>query len=114
MADSFMLLLVVLGGYLLGSIPSGLVLTRAAGKGDIRDIGSGNIGTTNVLRTGSKRLAALTLLADIGKGVLTVYLANALVGGTATTLPRWLVFVAMSFRSGSALRAAKGSPLLSA
>jgi len=55
-------------GYLLGSIPFGLVLTRMTGKGDIRAIGSGNIGATNVLRTGSKGLAALTLLLDGGKG----------------------------------------------
>jgi glycerol-3-phosphate acyltransferase PlsY len=51
-------------GYLFGSIPFGLVLTRLAGKGDLRDIGSGNIGATNVLRTGSKLLAAMTLVLD--------------------------------------------------
>ena len=55
-------------GYLLGSIPFGLILTRAAGLGDIRRIGSGNIGATNVLRTGNKGLAAATLLLDGGKG----------------------------------------------
>ena len=57
-------------GYVLGSIPFGLLLTRMTGKGDIRDIGSGNIGATNVLRTGSKGLAALTLLLDGGKGAV--------------------------------------------
>jgi len=62
--------------YLLGSIPFGLVLTRLAGKGDIRQIGSGNIGATNVLRTGSKTLAFLTLLLDAGKGALAVILAT--------------------------------------
>ncbi|MCK5274050.1 MAG: glycerol-3-phosphate acyltransferase, partial [Alphaproteobacteria bacterium] len=62
--------------YLIGSIPFGLILTRMAGLGDIRDIGSGNIGATNVLRTGSKRLAAATLLLDAGKGA-----AGALIGG---------------------------------
>ena len=67
----------IAGGYLLGSIPSGLVLTRLAGQGDIRAIGSGNIGATNVLRTGRKGLAALTLLFDIGKGVAAVLLAAA-------------------------------------
>lgn len=55
-------------GYLVGSIPFGLLLTRLSGKGDIREIGSGNIGATNVLRTGSKPLAALTLVLDGGKG----------------------------------------------
>ncbi|MFA4994971.1 MAG: glycerol-3-phosphate 1-O-acyltransferase PlsY [Bdellovibrionales bacterium] len=63
--------------YLLGSIPSGLLLTRAAGLGDIRDIGSGNIGATNVLRTGNKKLAALTLLLDFLKGVVAVLIAAA-------------------------------------
>lgn len=63
-------------GYLLGSIPFGLLLTRLTGKGDIRDIGSGSIGATNVLRTGSKGLAALTVLLDAGKGALAVWLAQ--------------------------------------
>ncbi len=64
--------------YLLGSIPFGLLLTRLAGLGDIRKIGSGNIGATNVLRTGRKGLAALTLLLDFGKGVGAVLLAGSL------------------------------------
>lgn len=62
-------------GYLLGSIPFGLLLTRAAGLGDIRRIGSGNIGATNVLRTGNKGLAAATLALDAGKGAAAVLLA---------------------------------------
>ena len=67
----------VLGlSYLLGSIPFGLLLTRASGKGDIRAIGSGNIGATNVLRTGSKGLAAATLILDAAKGTLAVWLAQ--------------------------------------
>jgi glycerol-3-phosphate acyltransferase PlsY len=70
-------------GYLLGSIPFGLLLTRAAGKGDIRDIGSGNIGATNVLRTGSKGLAATTLLLDALKGAVAVLLAARFGGGEA-------------------------------
>jgi glycerol-3-phosphate acyltransferase PlsY len=61
-------------GYLLGSIPSGLILTRLAGLGDVRDVGSGNIGATNVLRTGSKLLAALTLAIDVLKGTAAVLL----------------------------------------
>lgn len=65
-------------GYLLGSIPFGLILTRFAGKGDIRDIGSGNIGATNVLRTGSKGLAAATLLLDALKGAAAVIIAQKL------------------------------------
>jgi glycerol-3-phosphate acyltransferase PlsY len=65
-------------GYLLGSIPFGLVITRIAGMGDIRAIGSGNIGATNVLRTGNKLLAALTLLGDAGKGAVAVLIARAL------------------------------------
>ena len=67
-----MALLSLITGYLLGSIPFGLVLTRLAGKGDIRKIGSGNIGATNVLRTGNKFLALLTLICDIGKGAAAV------------------------------------------
>jgi len=63
-------------GYLLGSIPFGLLLARAAGKGDIRQIGSGNIGATNVLRTGSKGLAAAVLVLDAGKGVAAVELVR--------------------------------------
>ena len=62
--------------YLLGSIPFGLVLTKLAGYGDIRRIGSGNIGATNVLRTGNKALAALTVLLDAGKGAAAVLIAN--------------------------------------
>ncbi|MBA3511504.1 glycerol-3-phosphate 1-O-acyltransferase PlsY [Sphingomonas sp.] len=67
-------------GYLLGSIPFGLLLTRVAGKGDVRQIGSGNIGATNVLRAGGKGLAAATLLLDTLKGAAAVLLARALLG----------------------------------
>ena len=68
--------LAILFGYLLGSIPFGLLLTRAAGGPDVRTIGSGNIGATNVLRTGSRALAALTLLLDAGKGAAAVLIAR--------------------------------------
>lgn len=68
-------MLALLLGYALGSIPFGLVLTRLTGAGDLRAIGSGNIGATNVLRTGRKGLAAATLLLDLGKGLAAVLLA---------------------------------------
>jgi glycerol-3-phosphate acyltransferase PlsY len=67
-------------GYLLGSIPFGLVLTRLAGKGDVRNIGSGNIGATNVLRTGSKWLAALTLILDCLKATAAILISQRLFG----------------------------------
>ena len=70
-------------GYALGSIPFGLILTRFAGLGDVRAIGSGNIGATNVLRTGNKKAAALTLLLDGAKGAVAVLLARAFAGEDA-------------------------------
>ena len=70
-------------GYLIGSIPFGLLLTRAAGMGDVRKIGSGNIGATNVLRTGNKGLAAGTLLLDLLKGLAPVLIAECLGGEVA-------------------------------
>ena len=89
-------------GYLLGSIPFGLLLTKASGGGDIRNIGSGNIGATNVLRTGRKGLAALTLLLDLLKGFFAVFIAtHYLPGGAAFAAagaffghlyPMWLGF----------------------
>ncbi len=78
-------LVAVVVGYLLGSIPFGLLLTRVAGLGDIRRVGSGNIGATNVLRTGRKDIAALTLLLDGGKGAVAV-LAMAAWGGPLAAL----------------------------
>ncbi len=75
-------------GYGLGSIPFGLILTRMTGAGDLRSIGSGNIGATNVLRTGRKGLAAATLLLDMGKGFLAVWLASR-------WFPDWVVMAAM-------------------
>lgn len=68
-------------GYALGSVPFGLLLTRLAGAGDLRSIGSGNIGATNVLRTGRKGLAAATLLLDLGKGLCAVLLVRHLLPG---------------------------------
>jgi glycerol-3-phosphate acyltransferase PlsY len=84
-ADAMNLVAIVLG-YLLGSIPFGLLLTRIAGLGDIRAIGSGNIGATNVLRTGNKSLAAATLLCDALKGTAAVYVGWWLGGGDAALL----------------------------
>jgi glycerol-3-phosphate acyltransferase PlsY len=97
------LLLAALFGYLLGSIPFGLILTRAAGGPDVRTIGSGNIGATNVLRTGRKGLAAATLLCDALKGTIAVLIAGhyagheaALAAGFGAFLghlfPLWLKF----------------------
>ncbi|MGO4833072.1 glycerol-3-phosphate acyltransferase, partial [Rhizobiaceae sp. 2RAB30] len=89
-------------GYMLGSIPFGLLITRAAGLGDVRKIGSGNIGATNVLRTGSKGLAILTLMLDALKGTAAVLIAGrwgldcAIVAGLGAFLghlfPVWLGF----------------------
>lgn len=76
--DITVLLPALAGAYLLGSIPCGLLLTRAAGLGDIRNMGSGSIGATNVLRTGNKTIALCTLLGDLAKGLLAVLLAGAI------------------------------------
>ena len=94
--------LALAAGYLLGSIPFGLLLTRFAGAGDIRAIGSGNIGATNVLRTGRKGLAAATLLLDALKGAAAVWIGEAIIpgggllGGAAAFIghcyPVWLRF----------------------
>lgn len=73
-------------GYLFGSIPFGLLLAKAAGLGDVRKIGSGNIGATNVLRTGSKWIAAFTLLLDVAKGLVPVLLARSAWGEDAAIL----------------------------
>lgn len=74
-------ILAAVGGYLLGSVPFGLVLVRAAGLGDIRTMGSGNIGATNVLRTGRKDLALATLVLDAGKAGIALFLARLIAGG---------------------------------
>ncbi|MEN0075214.1 MAG: glycerol-3-phosphate 1-O-acyltransferase PlsY [Paracraurococcus sp.] len=83
MSPAPILVLALAFGYLLGSVPWGLVLTRAAGLGDIRQIGSGNIGATNVLRTGHKGLAAATMLLDLLKGVAALLIAAGLWGEPA-------------------------------
>lgn len=78
-----MLILCAICGYLLGSVPFGLVITRAFGLGDLRQIGSGNIGATNVLRTGNKLAALLTLICDVGKGAFAVIAARWFLGDLA-------------------------------
>lgn len=108
------IVLALLGGYGLGSIPFGLLLTRWAGAGDIRAIGSGNIGATNVLRTGRKGLALATLLLDLAKGAIPTALGYAWlgpVGGVAAgagaivghCFPVWL-----GFRGGKGVATAAG------
>lgn len=98
-----MLLVWAAFGYLLGSVPFGLIVTRAMGLGDVREIGSGNIGTTNVLRTGSKGAAIATLLLDAGKGAVAVLIVRmfaaedavqiaALAAFLGHCLPVWLGF----------------------
>ncbi|MGB3555213.1 MAG: glycerol-3-phosphate 1-O-acyltransferase PlsY, partial [Jannaschia sp.] len=95
--------------YLLGSIPFGIVMARLFGLGDLRTIGSGNIGATNVLRTGNKLAAFLTLLGDAGKGAVAVLLAYWLVGPDAAQVAALAAFVGhawpvfIGFRGGKAL-----------
>src|SRR5688500_7888666 len=91
------LLLWALGGYLLGSVPFGVLITRAMGLGDVRSIGSGNIGATNVLRTGNRGAAAATLLLDGGKGALAVLLARALAPEDAVQLAGFAAFLGHCF-----------------
>ena len=94
-------------GYLIGSIPFGLLLSLAAGKGDIRQIGSGNIGATNVLRTGSKWLAAATLLLDAAKGFAAVWLAWRF-APAAVPLAAWGVVIGHCFPVWLKFKGGKG------
>ncbi len=95
-------------GYLLGSIPFGLILTRLAGLGDIRAIGSGNIGTTNVLRTGHKGLAATTLVLDAGKGAAAVLIARHFASVDAAALAGMGAFLGHLFPLWLGFRGGKG------
>src|SRR5437868_2762319 len=107
------ILLAFAGGYLLGSIPFAYVVTTLFGLGDIRNVGSGNVGATNVLRTGNKFAAALTLIGDIGKGVVAVLIAKqfgdapamaaALGAFTGHIFPVWL-----NFKGGKGLATCAG------
>ena len=96
LTDPMNLIAIVLG-YLLGTIPFGLLLTRLAGLGDIRSIGSGNIGATNVLRTGNKGLAAATLLCDALKGTAAVFVGSWLGGADAALLAGVAAFLGHLF-----------------
>jgi len=95
-------------GYLLGSIPFGVIVTRLGGGGDIRAIGSGNIGTTNVLRTGRKELAALTLLGDMLKATAAVLIANWLWDGHAAVVAGAAAFVGHVFPVWLGFKGGKG------
>jgi len=94
--------------YLLGSVPFGLVITRALGLGDLRKIGSGNIGATNVLRTGNKPAALATLLLDAGKGGIAVLLARALVGPDAAQMAALFSFLGHLYPVWLGFRGGKG------
>lgn len=95
-------------GYLLGSVPFGVLLTRALGLGDLRQIGSGNIGATNVLRTGNKAAAAATLLLDGGKGAAAVLLARAFAGEDAAQLAGLAAFLGHCYPVWLGFRGGKG------
>ncbi|MCU0800860.1 MAG: glycerol-3-phosphate 1-O-acyltransferase PlsY [Rhodobacteraceae bacterium] len=102
------LMLVAIGAYLLGSIPFGMVITRALGLGDLRKIGSGNIGATNVLRTGNKGAALATLLLDAGKGGIAVLVARWWVGEDAAQLAALTSFLGHLFPVWLGFKGGKG------
>ena len=107
------LLTALAGGYLLGAIPFGLILTKLAGLGDVRNIGSGNIGATNVLRTGRKGLAAFTLALDTGKGAAAVligayYGPDMMIVAALGALIGHLFPVWLKFRGGKGVATAAG------
>lgn len=103
-----LLILWALIGYLLGSIPFGLLLSRAMGLGDLRKLGSGNIGATNVLRTGNKQAALATLLLDGAKGALAVLLARWLVGEDAAQVAGGMALLGHCFPIWLRFRGGKG------
>ena len=129
MTDTSTIIGVLILAYLLGSIPFGLLFSRMGGLGDIRETGSGNIGATNVLRSGNKMLAALTLLTDAAKGSVAIFIALDLVGFPAAywaglaallghTFPVWLGFkggkgVAVFIGTGIVLSPLPGLSMLS-
>ncbi|ADE38858.1 hypothetical protein SAR116_0615 [Candidatus Puniceispirillum marinum IMCC1322] len=97
-----------LAAYVMGSIPFGLVLTRLFGGGDIRDIGSGNIGATNVLRTGKRSVAALTLILDAGKGAVAVLLAKHFADGNVAALAGLIAIIGHCFPVWIRFKGGKG------
>ena len=107
-ASPLVLTLVGVLAYLLGSIPFGIVITRALGLGDLRKIGSGNIGATNVLRTGNKGAALATLLLDAGKGGIAVLIARAAVGEDAAQLAALMSFLGHLFPVWLGFKGGKG------
>lgn len=102
------LIVTAICAYALGSVPFGLILARAFGLGDIREIGSGNIGATNVLRSGSKPAAALTLALDAGKGAAAVLAARALAGETAASVAGLFAFLGHLYPAQLGFRGGKG------
>ena len=95
-------------GYLLGSIPFGLILARVMGLGNLREIGSGNIGATNVLRTGSKSAAALTVILDGAKGAVAILLARAFAGEDAAQIAAVAAFLGHCFPIWLGFKGGKG------
>ncbi len=106
--DFLPLILALVLGYLSGSIPFGLILTRAAGLGDIRNIGSGNIGATNVLRTGNKKVAAATLVLDALKAAIPVLIARSFWGEEAAMLAALGAFLGHCFPVWLGFKGGKG------
>jgi len=103
-----MLGLVAIAGYLLGSIPFGMVIAKVMGLGNLREIGSGNIGATNVLRTGNKGAAAATLVFDAAKGAVAVLIARALIGEDAAQIAGLGAFLGHLFPVWLGFRGGKG------
>jgi glycerol-3-phosphate acyltransferase PlsY len=108
LAEPMTAAIVALLGYLLGSVPFGIVVARLFGLGDLRSIGSGNIGTTNVLRTGNKLAALLTLLLDAGKGAAAVLIARAWLGEDAAQIAGFAAFIGHLFPVWLGFRGGKG------
>ncbi|OCX66565.1 glycerol-3-phosphate acyltransferase [Thioclava sp. SK-1] len=102
------LIVAAMGGYLLGSVPFGLVISRSLGLGDLRQIGSGNIGATNVLRTGHKGAALATLLLDSGKGAIAVLVARYLLGEEAANIAGVAAFFGHCFPVWLGFKGGKG------